>query len=94
MTKADIIKHISGQIGLEKTDIKNVVETFYKVVIDSLCKKENIYLRGFGTFYLKKRKEKLARDIGRNKSVVVPECYKPKFRPVKSFVESVRNNVK
>jgi DNA-binding protein HU-beta len=50
-------------------------------------------MRGFGTFYLVKRKEKAARDIRKNKSVIIPACHKPIFRPVKSFVEEVKNNI-
>jgi DNA-binding protein HU-beta len=94
MTKADLVKIISTQNNLDMSEVKKIIETFYKVIIDSMSAKEDVFLRGFGTFYNQKRAEKMARDIRRNKAVLIPSCYKPKFKPVKSFVEDVRNQVK
>ena len=94
MVKADLVKVISSQNNMEMSDVKQIIETFYKVIIDKMSIKEDVFLRGFGTFYNQKRAEKMARDIRREKAVLIPTCYKPKFRPVKSFVEDVRNQVK
>ncbi len=94
MTKADLISLISDQTGSDKAEIKKIVESFMHNIKGSLEKKENVYLRGFGSFLVVKKAKKTARDIRKNKSVVIPEHYAPKFKPVKSFVEDVKTNVK
>jgi DNA-binding protein HU-beta len=93
-TKTDLIIKISKETKLEAADVKQIIETFYKVVIKSMSKKKDIELRGFGTFYVLKKMEKQARDIRRKISVTVPTHYTPRFRPVKSFVEAVKNSPK
>ncbi|MDO4992766.1 MAG: HU family DNA-binding protein, partial [Prevotellaceae bacterium] len=55
MTKADIINEITANTGLQKRDVSAVVESFMECVKDSMCNKENVYLRGFGSFIVKKR---------------------------------------
>jgi DNA-binding protein HU-beta len=94
MTKADLTNKISGQTGLEKAEVKKIIETFTEVIKDSMSKNNDIFLRGFGTFLVMKKAEKAARDIRRKKSVIIPEHYKPKFKPVKSFVEEVKAKIK
>jgi len=94
MTKADIVQNIANQTGLDKRDVQKVVELFMNEVKDSLNHGENVYLRGFGTFAVKKRARKKARNISKNETVIVPERFVPAFKPSKSFVESVKNNVK
>jgi len=94
MTKADLISLISDQTGSDKAEIKKIVEAFMYNIKGSLEKKENVYLRGFGSFLVVKKAKKTARDIRKNKSVVIPEHYAPKFKPVKSFVDDVKTNVK
>jgi DNA-binding protein HU-beta len=94
MTKADLTNKISQDLKLEKPEVKLIIESFYGTIIESLSKGQPVFLRGFGTFSAIKRQEKEARDIRRKKSVTVPAHYKPKFKPVKSFIEQVRNNVK
>ena len=94
MTKADLISLISDQTGSDKAEIKKIVESFMYNIKGSLGKKENVYLRGFGSFLVVKKAKKTARDIRKNKSVVIPEHYAPKFKPVKSFVDDVKENVK
>ncbi|MGM0498524.1 MAG: HU family DNA-binding protein, partial [Bacteroidota bacterium] len=80
--------------GLEKKTIQEVIETFMETVKESLIGNENVYLRGFGSFMVKKRAPKKARDIGKNKEIVLPEHYIPAFRPSKKFVNRVKENVK
>ena len=94
MTKADIVQQIANQTGLDKKDVQKVVELFMNEVKDALNQGENVYLRGFGTFAVKKRAKKLARNISKNETVVVPERFVPAFKPSRSFIESVKNNVK
>ena len=63
MTKADIVNKIAKNTGLEKTEVQSVVEGFMECVIESLSKDEPVFLRGFGSFIIKHRAEKTARDI-------------------------------
>ncbi len=94
MTKADLISAISAETGADKVIVKKVIESFTENVKKSLTNGKNVYLRGFGSFIIVKKAQKTARDIRKNKKVVIPEHYAPKFKPVKSFVDSVKANVK
>jgi len=94
MTKADIVQHIASKTGLDKRDVQKVVEMFMYEVKDALSHGENVYLRGFGTFAVKKRAQKKARNISKNETVIVPERFVPAFKPSRKFSESVSNNLK
>ena len=89
MTKADIVSEIAKKTGVEKTQIQTIVEAFMDEVKGSLEKEENVYLRGFGSFIIKTRAEKKARNITRNVSVVVPAHNIPAFKPAPGFKEVV-----
>jgi len=93
MTKADIVNEISRKTAIEKTTIEKIVEEFMESVKGSLISNQNVYLRGFGSFIVKKRAEKKARNISKNTTIVIPEHYIPSFRPSKKFVNKVKNNV-
>lgn len=91
MTKADIINEISIQTGLQKNEVSAVVESFMSTVKDSLLeKKENVYLRGFGSFIIKHRKAKTARNILKNTTIRIAAHDLPSFTPAKSFVEQMK----
>ncbi len=94
MTKADIVNEISQKTGIEKIAIEKIVESFMRSVKESMIGGEDVYLRGFGSFIVQKRAQKKARDIRRNKQIIVPEHYIPAFRPSKKFVNRVKENVK
>lgn len=94
MTKADIVNEISQKTGIEKIAIEKIVDGFMESVRESMIGGQNVYLRGFGSFIVQKRAQKKARDIGRNKEIVIPEHYIPSFRPSKQFVNRVKENVK
>ncbi len=94
MTKADIVNEISQKTGVEKVAIEKIVEGFMESVRESMIGGQNVYLRGFGSFIVQKRAQKKARDIGRNKEIVIPEHYIPSFRPSKQFANRVKENVK
>lgn len=94
MTKADLVNEISKRTGLEKVDIQQTVEVFVDALKKSMISGENVYLRGFGSFILKKRAQKKARNISKNTTIIVPEHFIPAFKPAKSFSESVKRNVK
>ncbi|WP_256010739.1 HU family DNA-binding protein [Desertivirga xinjiangensis] len=91
MTKAEIIAEISGKTGIEKLDVQEAVEAFFKVVKNSMVQGENVYVRGFGSFVVKKRATKTARNISKNTAIIIPEHFVPSFKPAKVFVEKVKN---
>jgi DNA-binding protein HU-beta len=94
MTKADIVNEISKNTGIEKVTVQKTVETFMETVKDSLQEGKNVYLRGFGSFVVKKRAEKTARNISKNTTIIIPAHNIPSFKPAKTFVSKVKNNVK
>jgi DNA-binding protein HU-beta len=90
MTKADIVNEISKKTGVDKVTVLSSVETFMEVVKESLAKEENVYLRGFGSFIVKKRAQKTARNISKNTTIIIPEHNIPSFKPAKTFVNEVK----
>ena len=90
MTKADIVSEIAKKTGVEKTQIQTIVEAFMDEVKGSLEREENVYLRGFGSFIIKKRAEKVARNISKNTTIIVPEHNIPAFKPAKTFAVEVK----
>lgn len=90
MTKADIVNSISQKTGIDKTTALTVVEAFMASVKESLADGENVYLRGFGRFILKKRAEKTARNISKNTTIIIPEHNIPAFKPAKTFVADIK----
>jgi DNA-binding protein HU-beta len=94
MTKADIINEISDKTGIEKLVVQTAVESFMRVVRNNMAEGKNIYLRGFGTFVVKKRAEKTGRNISKNTTVIIPAHFIPAFKPAKTFAEKVKKNVK
>ncbi len=93
MTKAEIVASISEKSGIEKADVLRVVEDLMAEVKGSLNKGNNVYLRGFGSFIVKKRAEKTGRNISKNTTIKIPAHNTPAFKPAKVFVESVKKSV-
>jgi len=94
MTKADIVSEISKNTGIEKVTVQKTVEAFMETVKGSLVKDNNVYLRGFGSFIIKKRAKKTARNISKNTTIIIPEHFIPSFKPAKSFASKVKGSVK
>ena len=90
MTKNDIISKIAKETGIDKLTVRKIVESFMGTVKESLVRKENVYLRGFGSFIIKKRARKVGRNISKNTAIIVPEHFIPFFKPSKSFVDKVK----
>ena len=91
MTKADIINGITESTGIAKKDVAVVVESFMEAIKSSLLdNKENVYLRGFGSFIVKHRAEKTARNISKNTTISIPAHDFPAFKPAKTFVEEMK----
>jgi DNA-binding protein HU-beta len=94
MTKADVVNEIAEKTGIEKIAVQTTVEAFMKSIRTAVAKGDNVYLRGFGSFIVKKRAEKTGRNISKNTVVIIPAHNIPAFKPAKTFVEKVKNNVK
>ncbi len=94
MTKADIINEIADATGVEKNEVSRTVEAFMTSVKNSMAKGENVYLRGFGSFIVKKRAEKTGRNISKNTTIIIPAHNIPSFKPAKVFVDLVKSKVK
>ena len=90
MTKAEIVREVSKSTGIEATTVQAVVEGFMTAVKGSLAKGENVYLRGFGTFEVKTRAAKTARNITKNTTMVIPEHKVPTFKPCPEFKNMVK----
>lgn len=93
MRKADLVAIISEKTGVPKVDVLVTLEMFFKEVKSSLSTGENVYVRGFGSFIIKKRAKKIGRHIKKNEAIEIPEHYIPSFKPAKIFVEQVKENV-
>jgi DNA-binding protein HU-beta len=85
MTKQEIITEIAKKTGFDKAMVGTTIESLMGTIIVSMEKNNNIYLRGFGTFVIKKRAKKTARNISKNTAVIIPEHFVPAFKPSKEF---------
>ncbi|MDC1203226.1 integration host factor subunit beta [Crocinitomicaceae bacterium] len=93
MTKAEIVADISEETGLERSEALRAVEAFMHSIKRSLSDGQNVYLRGFGSFVVKRRAKKTGRNISKKTTVIIPAHNIPSFKPAKVFVEEVKNNV-
>lgn len=89
MIKAEIASEIAKATGIDKATVVTIIEQFMTVVKDSLAHGENVYLRGFGSFIVKQRAEKTARNISKNTTIIIPAHNIPAFKPAKVFLEEV-----
>jgi DNA-binding protein HU-beta len=94
MQKIDIINQIARTTGQKKNDVEDIVEATMSVIKKNMSEGRNIYLRGFGSFIVKKRAKKTARNISAGTTVIIPEHYIPAFKPAQEFLDMVKNNVK
>ena len=90
MTKAEIVSEIAKSTGIDKATVLTTIEKFMETVKDSLASEENVYLRGFGSFIVKTRSQKTARNISKNTTIIIPEHKIPAFKPAKVFMEQVK----
>ncbi len=93
MTKYDLCSAIAKKTGNKGVEVEQIIETFMQVVKNSMCEGKNIYLRGFGTFYIKKRARKPARIISRGEQIIVPAHNIVKFKPAKVFKKNLAKKV-
>ena len=90
MTKAEIVNEVAKATGIEKVTVQTVVEAFMESVKGSLEKGNNVYLRGFGSFVVKQRAQKTARNISKNQTITIAAHKIPAFKPAKVFVDQVK----
>ena len=90
MTKADIVNEIAKSTGVEKIQVQAIVEAFMESVKGAMINGENVYLRGFGSFIIKKRAQKVARNISKNTTLTIPAHNIPAFKPAKSFTAKIK----
>ena len=94
MTKAEIVNEVAKSTGIEKVQVQSVIEEFTKVVKESIIAGQPVYLRGFGSFIIKKRAEKTGRNISKNTTIIIPAHNIPAFKPAKTFMQDVKKKVK
>ena len=91
MTKAELVSKIADKTGVEKLVALNIVEAAMDVIKDTMTSGENVYLRGFGSFTVKRRAKKLGRIISKNTTIIIPAHNIPAFKPAKTFANKVKN---
>lgn len=93
MTKADLVNEIAEKTGQDKQAVQNTVEAFMKSIRTAMTKGDNVYLRGFGSFIIKKRAAKTGRNISKNQTIIIPAHNIPAFKPAKTFADKIKKNV-
>jgi len=91
MTKDDLAKEIANKTGVEKAEVVKTIEALMKTIKSSMVKGQNIYLRSFGTFVVKKRAKKTARNITKKTAIIIPEHFVPTFKPSKEFLIAIKD---
>jgi DNA-binding protein HU-beta len=94
MTKADLVASIATQTNVEKVVVQHVLESFMENVKKNMMQGENVYMRGFGSFILKERKQKVGRNIKEKKSLIIPAHCIPAFKPANTFLDEIKHKVK
>jgi DNA-binding protein HU-beta len=90
MTKAQLIKELSKKTGIGKATVEATVESFMNIIKEEVANKQTVSLRGFGNFMLKRQAAKVARNIGKNEAMYLPERFIPKFKPSKQFSNKLK----
>ena len=90
MTKAEIVSEIAAKTGLEKQVVLTVVEGMMDTIKTSMINGNEVFLRGFGSFIIKHRAEKTARNISKNTTIIIPAHNIPAFKPAQEFLENVK----
>ncbi|MBC7777908.1 MAG: HU family DNA-binding protein [Saprospiraceae bacterium] len=93
MRKADLVNAISEKTGVAKVDVLVTLEELFKEIKSTMTKGENVYIRSFGSFVIKRRAKKIGRNIKKGKAIEIPEHYIPSFKPAKIFTDHVKNQV-
>ena len=89
MTKIELVKIVSQKTGIDQPTVLAAVEGIVDTIKQALVEKENVYIRGWGTWTLKHRAQKTARNISKNTTLVIEAHDIPYFKPCKEFMDSV-----
>jgi DNA-binding protein HU-beta len=90
MTKAELVNEIAKSTGVEKAEVMQIVESFMEHIKDAMAEKNNVYLRGFGSFIIKTRAKKVARNISKNTTITIPAHDIAAFKPAREFAAKVK----
>lgn len=90
MTKAEMVREIADKTGVEKQVVMQIVDGVMESIRNSMINGEEVFLRGFGSFIIKRRAPKMARNISKNTTITIPAHNIPAFKPAKSFFAAVR----
>ncbi len=90
MTKKEIVKRISEEIGLTQLKTKEIVQKTFDAIVETLVEERRIELRNFGVFEVKKRAARKARNPRTGERVDVAEKFVVTFKPGKEMEERVR----
>ncbi|WP_455671515.1 HU family DNA-binding protein [Phocaeicola sp.] len=90
MTKADVIKEIVQKTGIDQEAVSQVVEAMMSSIKEAMAGGDEVFLRGFGSFIIKRRAEKIGRNISQNTSMIIPAHNIPAFKPAESFVKMIK----
>lgn len=93
MRKADLVNAISEKTGVAKVDVLVTLEELFKEIKSTMTKGENVYIRSFGSFVIKRRAKKVGRNIKKGKAIEIPEHFIPSFKPAKIFTDHVKSHV-
>lgn len=93
MRKADLVNAISEKTGVAKVDVLVTLEELFKEIKSTMTKGENVHIRSFGSFVIKRRAKKVGRNIKKGKAIEIPEHFIPSFKPAKVFTDQVKSNV-
>ncbi len=91
MRKIDLVNSIHQKTGIPKVDVLVTVEALLKDIKDAMKSGENVYIRGFGSFILKKRAAKVGRIVKKNIEIKIPEHHIPAFKPAKEFLQEIKS---
>ena len=92
MTKADLVRAVSAETGIIRKDVSLAVDAFLDSIKDAMKDGKHIEIRGFGTFKLKVRKERIGRNPKTEEKVKVPSRVVPTFKFSRAFKDEVDNS--
>lgn len=93
MRKADLVNAITEKTNVAKVDVIVAIEAMFNEIKGALENGENVYVRGFGSFVIKRRAAKKGRNIKKARTIDIPEHFIPTFKPAKVFADQVKANV-
>lgn len=93
MTKADLVYQITEKTDIPKEEVEKIIKSIFATIKDSLSQGENIYFRGFGSFIIRQRAAKTARNISEKTTIVIPAHQIPFFKPADDFISQVKEGM-